>query len=95
MASLRGLGGFEVTSTEIVLDRARRRSAALRIFFDTDKWIKFTITNFTPRQCIYLDIFNQNDHCAFISLQSRTQLLAEIGNILCKKITLTIMCRQL
>jgi len=66
MASLRGLGGFEVTSTEIVLDRARRRSAALRIFFDTDKWIKFTITNFTLRQCIYLDIFNQNNHAVLL-----------------------------
>lgn len=32
MASLRGLNGFEVTSTEIVLDRVRRRPAELRIF---------------------------------------------------------------
>lgn len=39
MASLRGLGSFEVTSTEIVLDRARKRPAESRIFFDTDKWI--------------------------------------------------------
>jgi len=32
MASLRGLDGFEVTSTEIVLDRARKRPAESRIF---------------------------------------------------------------
>lgn len=38
MASLRGLGGFEVTSTEIALDRARRHSTELRtFFFDIDK----------------------------------------------------------
>lgn len=57
MASLKGLGGFEVTSTEIVLDGARRRSrecTALKFFCDTDKWIKFTATNFTyfPTMCI-------------------------------------------
>lgn len=34
MASLRGLGSFEVTSTEIVLDRAGKRPAESRIFFD-------------------------------------------------------------
>jgi len=57
MASLRGLGGFEVTSTEIVLDRARRRSATLRIFFDTDKWIKIYYNEFyTPTMYIFRHI---------------------------------------
>ena len=41
MASLRGLNGFEVTSTEIVLDRARTRLGESRIFFDIDKWKGF------------------------------------------------------
>lgn len=34
MASLRGLNGFEVTSSEIVLDRARKRSGESRPFFE-------------------------------------------------------------
>ena len=41
MASLRGLNGFEVTSTEIVLDRARTRPGESRIFSDIDKWNGF------------------------------------------------------
>lgn len=41
MASLRGLNGFEVTSTEIVLDRARMRLGESRIFSDIDKWKGF------------------------------------------------------
>lgn len=41
MASLRGLNGFEVTSTEIVLDRARTRLGESRIFSDIDKWKGF------------------------------------------------------
>lgn len=57
MASLRGLGGFEVTSTEIVLDRAGKHSDESRIFFDIDKWIIavcLTLKKQYARVCVYV-----------------------------------------